>query len=472
MLEDLEKAKQYEARRSSSENPVDRDNNNDDCKVIPPGETLAIAELEGPGRIAHIWITLGSREWLHGRKIVLRMYWDGEADPSVEAPINDFFCQGHGMNVEVNSMPIRVTGDGGARNCYFPMPFRRSARVEVANEGEMPVTIYWYVDWQKLEGLPEDSLYFHARYRQEYPCESGKDYVFLEAEGRGHFVGCNLSIRSHERLWWGEGDDRFYIDGDPEPTLAGTGSEDYFCEAYGIRKRDGLFYGCTVLDDTWEEAYGRTTAYRFHIPDPVPFKRSLKVAIEHKAWVVLPSGKWYHFAERSDDYSSVAYWYQTEPHKPFFALPPVTERLYPAVPTLEAESLPHPQPMGGEVAVQKGEWSGGAQLFFTPQDSNAFLTLTFPVEKAGDYSVAVNLTKSSDYGIYQVLLDGLELRRVDLYSPSLATTLARSEFGHLAAGRHTLTFRCEGKNPASASYFLGVDNIELRPVLPRPEREG
>jgi hypothetical protein len=472
MLEDLEMGKNYEARRSSSENPVDRDNNNDDYKVIQPGETLTIADLEGPGRIAHIWMTLGTQEWLHGKKIVLRMFWDGEENPSVEAPINDFFCQGHGLNVEVNSMPIRVTGDGGSRNCWFPMPFRKTAKIDVTNEGEKPVVIYWYVDWQKLESLPDDALYFHAKYRQEFPCESGKDYTFLEAEGRGHFVGCNLSMRSHERLWWGEGDDRFYIDGDTEPTLAGTGSEDYFCEAYGIRKRDGLFYGCTILEDTGEEAYGRTTAYRFHIPDPIPFKKSLKVDIEHKAWVVLPSGKWYPFAERWDDYSSVAYWYQTEPHKEFFTLPPVHERLYPSVPTIEAEALPRPQPMGGEVSVQKGEWSGGAQLFFTPKDSNAFLTLTFPVEESGTYSVAVHLTKSYDYGIYQVLFDGNEIQRLDLYSPTLDRTLAKTEFIHVDEGRHTLTFRCEGKNPISSSHFLGVDCIEIRPVLPRPQREG
>lgn len=472
MLENLENAKSYEARRSSSENPVDRDNNNEDYKHLPPGETLTLADLEGPGKIVHLWITFGTSEWQYGKKLVLRIFWDGEEHPSVESPVGDFFCQGHGLNVEVDSMPIRVTGDGNSRNCWFPMPFRRSARVEIVNEGELPTVVYWYVDWQKLERLPDDALYFHAKYRQEYPCQSGKDYTFLEAEGRGHFVGCNLSIRSHERLWWGEGDDRFYVDGDAEPTLAGTGSEDYFCEAYGIRKRDGLFYGCTVLDDTWEEAYGRTTAYRFHLPDPVPFKTSLRVDIEHKGWVVLPSGQWHGFSERSDDYSSVAYWYQSEPHKEFTALPPVSERLYPPVPTIEAESLPRPQPMGGEVAVQKGAWSGGGQLLFTPREPAAFLTLTFPVEESGTFSVAVNLTAAADYGIYAVLLDGAELRRVDLYSPGLAFTLARSEFGPLAGGSHTLTFRCEGKNPASAGYFLGVDSIEIRPELSRPQREG
>jgi hypothetical protein len=305
----------------------------------------------------------------------------------------------------------------------------------------MATVIYWYVDWQKLESLPEDSLYFHAKYRQEYPCEPGKDYLFLEAEGRGHFVGCNLSLRSHERLWWGEGDDRFYIDGDTEPTIAGTGSEDYFCDAYGIRKRDGLYYGCTLLDDTWEEAYGRTSVYRFHLPDPITFKKSLRFTIEHKAWVILPSGKWHGFSERWDDYASVAYWYQTEPHKPFCSLPPVSERFYPPVPTIEAEAMPGPQPMNGEVSVQKGDWSGGGQLFFTPKDLNAFLTLTFDVKESGVRSIAVNLTKSYDYGIYQVLLDGRDLRRVDLYSPTMDRTLARSEFEELSAGKHTLTIR-------------------------------
>ncbi len=473
LLGGLAKAKDFEARRSSSENPVDRDNNNHDYKLIEPGETLTIADLEGPGRIVHLWFTMGAKEPQVGKKAVLRCYWDGEKDPSVESPINDFFCSGHAMDAEVNSLPIRVTGDGNARNCWFPMPFRKSAKVTMTNDGKERLVLYYYVDWQKLPSLPEDELYFHAKYRQEYPCIPGRDYLFLEAEGRGHYVGCNLSVRLHEKLWWGEGDDRFYIDGDTEPTIAGTGSEDYFCDAYGLRQREGLFYGVPILEDN-EAPYARTTAYRFHIPDPIPFKRSLKFTIEHKAWVVLPSGKWDGFSERWDDYSSVAYWYQTEPHKEFFKLPPVEDRFYKDdTVVIEAEALLDAATSeGAKPERQDGHWSGGAQILFAPDGPDASLTLEVPIEKTGVYSLGIDLTKADDYGKYRILFDGKEIATTNLYSDDLSSTMVTTEFQEIKQGKHTLTFECTGKSNASRSYFLGIDKIELRPELPRPQREG
>lgn len=328
-LDDLPTLKNFKAERNSSADP-NWQNGNGDARPIAPGATLTLAELTGPGRIAHVWFTIADSEPSYGKKLVLRMYWEGEKSPSVESPINDFFVEGHGMDYQVNSLAIRVTSDGRARNCYFPMPFRKSAKIEVANEGKQPVNaLYWYIDWQKLESLPADTAYFHAKYRQEYPCIKGTDYLILLARGKGHYVGCNLSVRTREEGWWGEGDDRFYIDGETEPSLRGTGSEDYFCDGWGLRQMDGLFYGCPIMEGL--NVGNRTTAYRFHIQDPVPFTKSLTVTIEHKGAHKFPDGKWSGFEERADDFLSVAYWYQSEPHAPFPAFPTVEERLYPEI---------------------------------------------------------------------------------------------------------------------------------------------
>lgn len=467
MLEELPLLKDYEAMRSSSAD-LNWKNGNGDARPISPGQTLTLAELKGPGRITHIWFTIADNERSYGKKLVLRMFWDDEKTPSVESPMNDFFCQGHGLDLKVNSLPFRVTSEGRARNCYFPMPFRKSARIEVVNEGKEPVhALYWYIDWQKLIDLPKDTAYFHAKYRQEYPCKKGSDYLILFARGKGHYVGCNLSIRSREPGWWGEGDDRFYIDGETEPRLRGTGSEDYFCDAWGIRPLDGLFYGCTVMEGY--DTLNRTTAYRFHIPDPVPFKKSLKVTIEHKGARQMPDGQWNGFVERADDFSSVAYWYQVEPHIEFTRMPPVEERLYESKATvIEGEFLaPSSEYAGPKPGFQAiGGWSSGGQLFYTPPDKNAFVTVKPMVEKDGKYHLSVVLTRSWDYGIYQIYLDGEKVGRpIDLYSPNVAQSPAISlGIRELKAGEHILKFECVGKNDASQGYFFGLDMIELMPV--------
>jgi len=466
-LDGLPALKDYEAMRSSSADP-NWQNGNGDARPIQPGQTLALADVTGPGRIAHIWFTIADKECYYGKKLVLRIYWDGERNPSVESPINDFFCQGHGLDLKVNSLPFRVTSNGKARNCYFPMPFRKSARLEVANEGKQPVrALYWYIDWQKLDTLPKDTAYFHAKYRQEYPCRSGEDYLILSALGRGHYVGCNLSVRLHEPGWWGEGDDRFYIDGETEPRLKGTGSEDYFCDAWGIREMEGLFYGCTIMEG-WE-TYHRTTAYRFHIPDPVPFKKSLRVTIEHKGARRNPDGGWTGFVERADDFSSVAYWYQVEPHVEFTKMPPAEDRAYPVTAlAVEGESLVESAETNGPkpAAQDLFERSGGAHLLFSPQDEQGWVSVKFSLATDSEYQVWVTLTKSRNYGIYRAYLDDSKTGKpLDLYSPEMSETPKINLGRHkLSAGPHTLKFQCEGKNAASTGYSLGLDLIEVMPA--------
>jgi hypothetical protein len=312
LLQNLGGNQNYTSKRISS---FDRTGGNNDRISILPDETAVLAEIEGPAAVHHIWVTIAA-EPFYGRKIILRIYWDGENSPSVESPIGDFFGVGHGLNRNLSSLPISCSSEGRARNSYWYMPFRRSARITVTNEGTQPVgAFYYYIDYRELLSLGEDIPYFHAQYRQEMPCQPGKNYPICEASGRGHYVGCNLSILQTAMGWWGEGDDMIYVDGEEFPSLYGTGSEDYFSDAWSMREDENLFYGCPLQEPDFQTG-SKATVYRFHIPDPIPFKKSLRVTIEHG-----------HANGRSDFYSSVAYWYQIEPHRPFPGMPPVKERL-------------------------------------------------------------------------------------------------------------------------------------------------
>lgn len=462
-LDGLATLRDYRAMRASSTDP--NLEGNGDARHIGPGETLTLAELQGPGRIAHIWFTIAANERFYGKLLVLRMYWDGEKSPSVEAPINDFFCQGHGMDVQVDSLPIRVTSNGRARNCYWPMPFGKSARITVTNEGKQPVAaFYYYVDWQKMKSLPKDTAYFHAKYRQEYPCKKGEDYLILDAEGRGHFVGCNLSVRQLEPSWWGEGDDRFYIDGEEVPSIQGTGSEDYFCDGWGIRKLDGLYYGFPISEGF--EILSRHTNYRFHIQDPVTFTKSLRVTMEHKGARIYEGGRHDGYVERADDFSSVAYWYQTEPHRDFAPLPKGEERLYPNNGVLiEGESLVGSARVTTGNATQQAlwGWSGGSHLLYTPQQAPAEIAVDFDVPKSGKYLVTMQFTHSWDYGEYRCYLDSKPIgRAMDLFSSDVVQgPLTKMGVHELTQGKHELKVQTNAKNPASQGYYFGLDFIEL-----------
>jgi hypothetical protein len=332
-LQNLGRHQNFTSKRISS---FDRTGGNNDRLNIPPGETVTLAEIEGPAAIHHIWVTI-SAEPFYGRKIILRMYWDDEESPSVESPIGDFFGVGHGLDRNFSSLPINCSSEGRARNCYWYMPFRSAARITATNEGAQAVgAFYYYIDYRMLPDLPRDTPTFHAQYLQEMPCQPGKNYMICQATGRGHYVGCNLSILQTAMGWWGEGDDMIFVDGEEFPSLYGTGSEDYFSDAWGMRESESLFYGCPLQESDFLVG-SKATVYRFHIPDPIPFKKSIRVTIEHG-----------HANDRSDLYSSVAYWYQTEPHKPFTPLPDVEKRLPFALPSSGDLSFPHWEERGGK----------------------------------------------------------------------------------------------------------------------------
>jgi hypothetical protein len=465
-LSGLEKLKDFQSMRASSSDPNWRDGNAD-ARPIAPGGTLTLAELEGPGMIAHIWFTIAHPAPFYSRLLTLRMYWDGEEHPSVECPVGDFFAMGHGLDKPLTSLPIRVTSDGRGRNCYWPMPFRKSARITVTNESDKRCdAFYYYIDWQKREALPADTAYFHAMYRQEYPCVMGRNYLLADIEGRGHYVGTIQSVYLMSSGWYGEGDDFFFIDGASEPQLRGTGTEDYFCDGWGFRQQDGPFYGTPL----WEgyEAGDRGTAYRFHIPDPITFTKSLRAEIEHKGSQTFPDGTGSGFIERDDLMSSVALWYQTEPHKPWPALPPGPDRL----PFREhnllvghnvvASAKHSPEP----VQVQEvGGVTGDKQLWFTPSHGQGWVEIPFRLEKAQTAELWIKMLHSWDYGIYRVKLDGRDVAKLDLFNPDITPSAHKLGMQTLEAGDHTLRFECAGKAEKSKGYYLGFDALTARELV-------
>ena len=465
-LAGLEKQRDFETMRASS-SAVDWQNGNGDARPIEPGDTLTLAELEGPGVIVHIWCTISHKVPFYPRLLTLRMYWDGEEHPSVECPIGDFFGIGHGLDQPFTSLPIRVTSNGRGRNCYWPMPFRKSARITVTNDSSVPCrSFYYYIDWQKHKSLPDDSANFHAMYRQEYPCVMGRNYVFADIEGRGHYVGTIQSVYHVSSGWYGEGDDFFFIDGEAEPRLRGTGTEDYFCDGWGFRQQDGPFYGTPL----WEggNTGNRGTAYRFHIPDPITFKKSLRAEIEHKGSQKFPDGTKSGFIERDDLMSSVAFWYQSEPHKRWPALPPGPERL-PFTEQLIAAGAPLIEQVKHSehsLQVQRLRYAtDGQQLFFRPADDKGWLEIPFKLDKDETVGLVAKLTQSWDYGVYVVKLDGQQIARLDLYSPA-TSPLERSLGEHeLIAGDHVLRLECVGKASASKGYFLGFDALVKRSAV-------
>jgi hypothetical protein len=469
-LNSLETLKEFQTMRASSSDPNWK-NGNADSRPIPPGKTLTLAELSGPGRIVHFWCTIADSELYYSRLLTLRVFWDGETNPSVECPIGDFFGMGNGIDQPFSSLPVRVTSNGRGRNCYWPMPFKKSARVTVTNDGQKRCNaFYYYLDWQKLHSLPKDSAYFHAMYRQEYPCTMGTNYLIADIEGNGHYVGTVESVCISSPGWYGEGDDFFFIDGEKEPSLRGTGTEDYFCDGWGFRQQDGPFYGAPFWEGT--DTGDRCSVYRWHIPDPVAFKKSLRVEIEHKGSQKFPDGKTSGFIERDDLYSSVAFWYQTEPHKPWPALPPGPSRL----PFQDAILLKGHEALNtathSEALMEAESMSGatdGQQLSFKPATNDGWMELSFNMEQAKDADLILKTLHSPASGIYRVKLDGRQMTQLDLYSPTATNGVHKLGRYHLEGGAHALRFECGGKAPESRGYELGFDALAARfPVYSRP----
>ena len=381
----------------------DQRGKNQDYWEIPAGETISLGEVEGPGCITNIWMTSSCRKvvapsfldavlnasaapvmeihpalgviWddydpFYYRKVLIKITWDDQDTPSVLAPLGDFFCIGHSMPSSFSSIPFNVSsrpceeltfGGTASMNCYFPMPFNKRAKIEVINENERPLGLFFHIDYELYHEETPDIAYFQAAWRRDMPCSGwgndlcvnspevnsvpnfdGKEnFLMLDTKGRGHYVGCNLSVLHFQGSWWGEGDDMILIDDEEEPSINGTGAEDYFNHAWGMQKNAYPFFGTIVHESDTD---GFQVSYRFHITDPVRFEKHLKVTIEHG-----------HANHLSDDWSSTAYWYQTLPTAKPITILPVEERI-PNVPVLPERNLQMPE-LTEEMKAARESWA-------------------------------------------------------------------------------------------------------------------
>jgi hypothetical protein len=324
------RAQNYKSLKQSS---ADTTGGNGDSWRIPAGATKELFQAEGPGVISHIWFTIAAQGGDHLKELVLRGYWDGNAKPSVEAPIGDFF----GLNLNsyfIYESKYLACSPGKSLNCYFAMPYRRSARFTVTNEGKRDVNAFYSnIDYMTVPRLPDDVLYFHAQYRQAAPCvpvtgdaaklnlDGSKNYVYCETRGRGHLMGVTLGVLQNANGWWGEGDDMIFVDDEKKPVINGTGSEDYFLGSWDFGGRDGAvpfahaMYGAPLIVAA-ERTGGRYCCYRWHGDNPVTYQRYMKHTMEHG-----------HGNDRGDNFFSVGYWYQATPFTDFPEMPPVASRI-------------------------------------------------------------------------------------------------------------------------------------------------
>jgi hypothetical protein len=290
---------------------------------VQPHQAVTLAEINGSGAIQHIWLTVAPNWW---RRLVIRFYWDGEETPSIEVPLGDFFCNGWCERCNVSSLAVAVNPAGGM-NCYWEMPFRKSARITVANlTGEATTGLYYQITYT-LTDVPDDVGYLHAQWRRSNPLPYKDVHSLLEGvAGQGHYVGTYLAWGVNNKGWWGEGEIKFFMDGDGEfPTICGTGTEDYFGGAWNFEHPPGE-YGVfnspysgmpqVIQPDGLYKSQQRFGMYRWHITDPIRFQRDLRVTIQALGW--RSEGR---YLPLQDDIASTAFWYQREPHASFPALP-------------------------------------------------------------------------------------------------------------------------------------------------------
>ncbi len=293
------------------------------CIHIPKRETVTLADIAGPGAVQHIWITVAPNWW---RRLVIRFYWDDETSPSVEVPLGDFFCNGWAARCNISSLAVCVNPAGGF-NCYWEMPFRQRARITIENLVDEEVTGFYYQITYTLTDIPADAAYFHAQWRRSNPLPYRQVHTLLDGvTGQGHYVGTYLAWGVNNNGWWGEGEIKFFMDGDRDfPTICGTGTEDYFGGAWNFEFPPGQ-YGVfstpysglpqVLKPDGLYQSQQRFGLYRWHIMDPIRFRQDLRVTIQALGW--RSEGR---YLPMQDDIASTAFWYQAEPHAPFPALP-------------------------------------------------------------------------------------------------------------------------------------------------------
>ncbi len=432
---------------------------NNDRISIKKGETATIAYIKGPGIITRIWVTIDSRDPYFLRKILIKMYWDDEKEPSVEAPIGDFFGTGFKYQQYVSSFTGMTSG---GYYCYFPMPFQKSAKIEIVNQTNLEVYAFYYqIQYQKLSSrLADDVAYFHAWWHRDLRTKSKENYLVLDAEGEGQFVGVNMSMQSYNgQLWYLEGDEMVYVDGEEKPSLNGTGTEDFFTSGWYFNHGEFFapYHGLIIKDDS----AARIAAYRFMVGDQIPFAKSLKFTIEHGA-------------ENSEiaDYSSTAYWYQKEPHRKFPPLlkPSLRIPLRVTVPegVIEAESL-SAEGINVNSAIENmdnygPDWSNSKQLQIDLKKNFNKCSITIPTPQDDEYDVDVYYTKAPNYCNADIFYEGEKIGEIYGYNSEVYPAGKITLKGVRSVNsKIILEFVVTGRNTRSNGFLIGLDAFNLEP---------
>ncbi|MGV8092591.1 MAG: glycoside hydrolase family 172 protein [Mangrovibacterium sp.] len=486
ILSDLAKPIDGRSMRSTStkvgEDGKPIPHNSDNSRVMP-GETKVVLDVQGPGVVTHMWFTFlgpGRHPWATNgsathQEMLLRIFYDGREEPGIEVPFGDFFANCFGKRSEVISLPV-IVEDADSYNCFWPMPFRKSIRIEVVNQSKDKNVnlLYYNIDWIKKEKLSKETPYFYARYRQEYPTVAGKDYLILETEGKGHYVGTVMAVRTRSPSWFGEGDEKIYIDGEEEPSIWGTGTEDYFLSAWGLQSGVNTPYFGTVYFDQWGIVGGHTSAFRWHLADPIVFEKKIRVTIEHFGWISPDENKErrpHSWNEREDDFATVAFWYQTGIPAFRETVPPAEERILPNLDqiVMAAKVVDNKSYQGGVAQVQDDlEHYMNGQLYFEPSGSQAKVSIPFSIKEKKPTRLLLAVTKAPDYGIWQAYLNGIKTGPVmNLYDKEV-----REWEHHLLdfwpePGNYTLELRLVGKDHFSTGEKLGIESVRLRERRPR-----
>jgi hypothetical protein len=450
------------SRRVSSNEQPNWSDGNFDMTPLPPGATLELPVLEGPGVITHLWLTSHAGGMNELNALSLRIYWDGRDEPGVEAPLGEFFAVGQGKPAALESFPVQVSPTGSL-TCYWRMPFARSARIVIRNDNADRTTgLYWQLDWVELDALPEQTPYFHARYRQEHPAGMGRDYLVADLAGRGHYVGTVLSVTLAQDGWFGEGDDFFFIDGEAVPSLQGTGTEDYFNDAWGFRERTGPWFG----QPRWQgdRAGDSGVCYRWHVLDPVPFAESLRLTIEHKGNRPDSVDGW--FVERPDFWNSVAFWYQTGEPKPWAAMPPWPERRVPWERHHLVRAYRRAQGAKDRLRIATEGFFGGRPALAWEPSAEEALTFPFDVAAEGRHAVRLTAFASAGGGVFRVGLDAEEAVELDLRGERFREIDLLLGTYELAAGEHHLTFEPSEGTPG----VLRIEELRVLALPPEAER--
>jgi len=434
---------------------------------INAGETAVLMDVAGSGIIQHIWLVEGLN-----RGLVLRFYWDDELTPSIESPAADFFAVGHGRFAPVNSLPV-VVNPANALNCFWPMPFRTRARITLTNETGDDVPLVAYQITYVETAVPPAAGTFHAQYRRA-ATDTVNPYVILDGvRGQGRYVGTFLAWTQMEKGWFGEGEIKFYMDGDERfPTICGTGTEDYFLGSYGFARSYTTAYSGTVLPASENaEPPNFWSLYRWHIQDPISFDQDLRVTIQALGWGA--DGK---YKKLSDNIASVAFWYQAEPHVPFPQLPALAERTHDAprkpvtyAGAVECESLdllaytPGMNVAPQDVGMSDRPWSNDRQLFVQAKHIGDFVELAIPAPDPAPKRIVLHATRAPDYGTLRFAVNGNAVEftfdgYVDRAAPSGPINLGIHK---PQDGKYLLRVETVGTNTASigARYFFGLDAI-------------